>query len=220
MAKRRPDRSEHSLKRRTTRRLSGDIILIVCEGEKSEPNYFNALRETWKIPVVQVEVMGKECGSAPISVVDYAIQQRDQRKREAKRERALDFDQIWCVIDDDGHPTLQAALDKAKDHDLKIALSVPCFEFWYLLHFEYTTRPFGNFDEVRQALKKHVDDYDKKTGIPVETLLPLLDTALEHAKRVRAYNEGSNSLRPSTDVDKLLRCVRDVKANISRDPTT
>ncbi|MNC80456.1 hypothetical protein D3C75_1332440 [compost metagenome] len=47
--------------------------LIVCEGKKTEPEYFNDLRNYERLASITVKVCG-ECGSAPISVVEHALQ--------------------------------------------------------------------------------------------------------------------------------------------------
>jgi RloB-like protein len=197
-------RNEHSLRRRPISQVSGDIILIVCEGGKTEPDYFRALTRNWRLHSAQVEVVGEECGSAPISVVDHALALRKRRLHEVKRGRAsLKFDQVWCVFDFDRHESLQRAIKKARDNRLSVALSVPRFEFWYLLHFVYSTRPFSSCDKVVRELKKHVAGYDKKSP-PFDCLLQALDTALENAEKVRKHVQTSAARGPSTDVDKLV----------------
>jgi hypothetical protein len=44
---------------------------------------------------------------------------------------------------------------------VEIIETMPSLEFWFLLHFQYTTRPFRNAEEVEKVLKKHIPDYDK-----------------------------------------------------------
>jgi hypothetical protein len=45
--------------------------------------------------------------------------------------------------------------------------SVPCFEFWLLLHFTYTTRPFdvpasdSICSKVVEELRNHLSEYQK-----------------------------------------------------------
>ncbi len=36
--------------------------LIVCEGEATEPNYFNGLRNIERLPTAHVKICGEECG--------------------------------------------------------------------------------------------------------------------------------------------------------------
>lgn len=62
-------------------------LLIVCEGRKTEPNYFTWLLKKWNLTTVQA--VAPIAGSAAISVVDYAVE----------RKKLGDFDEVWCVFD-------------------------------------------------------------------------------------------------------------------------
>ena len=49
-----------------------------------------------------------------------------------------------------------------KDHGNVITiLNNPCLEFWFLLHFEQTTKYFRNCSGSEKQLKKHLTDYEK-----------------------------------------------------------
>ena len=76
-----------------------------------------------------------------------------------------DYDKTFCVFDQDQHPGYQTALNKIKgreksgEHPISAITSVPCFEFWLLLHFRMTTRNFATTsgsicDHVIKELKK------------------------------------------------------------------
>ena len=62
-----------------------------------------------------------------------------------------------------------SALSRArKIADVKgvhIALSNPCFEFWYLLHFQYTTKFFKDYPAVKTALTAYLPDYGKADDV-------------------------------------------------------
>ncbi len=75
----------------------------------------------------------------------------------------VEYDEVWCAMDVEvpEHHSLAAALDKAGNMNIKTALSNPCFEFWYLLHFEQTGRQFQGCARVVARLSKHVGDYEK-----------------------------------------------------------
>lgn len=60
-------------------------FLIVCEGTKTEPNYFRSFR----VPKVVIDIEG--LGRNPTKLVEYAIDRRSED----------DFDQVWCVFDRD-----------------------------------------------------------------------------------------------------------------------
>ena len=121
-------KSASEFARKKGRRARYARVLIVCEGEKTEPNYFEALKEHLELNTANVDVTG-ECGSSPVSIVEYAT----RRYRDEHRAGAP-FDKVFCVFDRDTHNTYQQALDKiaaAKPKDIFVAItSVPCFEYW------------------------------------------------------------------------------------------
>lgn len=98
-------------------------FLIVCEGEKTEPNYFRRFR----VPKKVVDVRG--LGDSTLSLVERTIGlMQDQ-----------EYNQVWCVFDRDSFPAVRfnAAIEKARANDVRVAYSNEAFEIWYLLHFHY-----------------------------------------------------------------------------------
>jgi len=92
------------LKRRKSKRAAYDKVLIVCEGEKTEPNYFKELVIFYAINTANVAIDGS-CGSSPISVVRQAVK---LYKSEAKKGDP--YDRVYCVFDRDSHSTYDEAL--------------------------------------------------------------------------------------------------------------
>ena len=45
--------------------------------------------------------------------------------------------------------------------EVLICESMPSIEYWFLLHFRYTTMEFSDCKEVLGELKKHINDYSK-----------------------------------------------------------
>ena len=80
--------------------------------------------------MVEVEVVGE--GAAAITVVDRAIELRDERKHLAKTSltRAA-YEVVYCVIDveEPRAESLSRAVNKARDNRLVVILSNPCFEY-------------------------------------------------------------------------------------------
>ena len=90
MARRQNPKIERTLKRTSSLRLVKQTFLIVCEGEVTEPEYFNSFRLT----SANVKAIGK--GMNTISLVKEAIAIRDIEKR-----RSRNYDQCWVVFDKD-----------------------------------------------------------------------------------------------------------------------
>lgn len=196
--KARPDKH---YRRKAETRTPRQTVLIVCEGAKTEKLYFEGLRGKLRIPTVAIKVCGKECGSAPINVVDYALRFRD------------DYDHCWCVMDVETphqHKTLAQALNKARANKLNIALTNPCFEFWYILHFEKIARAFGTNAKVQQKLRRYLPRYSKGNTDVLERLFPLIRTAVDNAEQVLIDKQCGKDLskhNPSTHVHRLVKQI-------------
>ena len=79
-----------------------------------------------------------------------------------KNLRETPKDELWAVFDRDGCTKHPEAFNKAEANEIRIAFSSISFEYWILLHFKYTTRPFSKADEIIRHLKKNgYIDYDK-----------------------------------------------------------
>ena len=153
-------------------------------------------------------------GSDPLSVVDFAIE---------TLRREQEFDRIYCVFDRDRHTTYDAALDKVrrtrwgKVNKIFAIPSVPCFEFWLLLHFVYTTRAFDAppgdsiCSRVIEELKKYLPAYKKGDRDIFNTIQNKLDNAISNARRVEQFHQTSGTDNLSTQVYSLVDYLRDLK---------
>jgi hypothetical protein len=180
-------------------------IVIVCEGTETEPRYFRALRRTYRLSTLHIQIVkGK---GAPINVVTEAIKQ--QNKLDDSR------DEVWCVFDVEvkaNNPSFYAAVDKSGAAKLRLGVSNPAFEFWYLLHFKCTDRPFKNADDVIEELRKHIPHYDKSTPV-FHQLQEKTSEAIENATqlRKRACESWDRFPNPSTGIDKLVSEIQQLK---------
>jgi hypothetical protein len=209
-------RSVGSLRRTPGARQSRKVILIVCEGLKTEPIYFTDLRNEYKLSTVDVLVVG--AGASPITVVEQAIGLRDERMREARRAQRrgemaeLPFDEVWCVFDVEvlhNNPSFAPAVSLADDEGIALAITNPAFEFWFLLHFTFTTRSFHHADELIAALKVYIPAYTK--GMDCSPLLAnRMETASVHAARILDAAAGDRFPHPSTTVHKLVSTMREM----------
>ena len=203
----RKSRNTSDLKRRKPFRLPRLCVLIVCEGEKTEPDYFESLRRELGLSSVEVEIVGKECGSAPINVVDAAIDRKACTPQSTIHD---EYDEVWCVMDVEApepHKTLADAIAKAKKNKVKVALSNPCFEFWYILHFEKTSQPMLKNGDVIKVLKKHYPKYRKNDPNIFDVIFTHTTDAIKHAKEVireKHWVEDLRGCNPSTHVHRLV----------------
>jgi hypothetical protein len=124
-----------SLRRKSGIRDLAPRVLIVCEDEKSSPNYFHALKREFRLSAT---IVGSGHFSQPIQVVERAR----QRKQSAADEDAP-FDSVWCVIDGDYGIRINNARACAQANGIELAISTQCFEYWIVLHFEESAAPTG-----------------------------------------------------------------------------
>lgn len=116
---------------------------IFCEGEQTEPLYFNGFKkliEENPIYKDMVLIQIEPCGAETMRVINLA-------ERYVK-ENHIEKGQIWCVYDKDSFPAenFNGVVGRAevlnKDNPLlqyHTAWSNECIEFWFLLHFAYYT---------------------------------------------------------------------------------
>lgn len=212
---RRKTRSTDSFGRRKATRAAYDRVLIVCEGEKTEPLYLSELIDDHKLSTANIRIVRNKTGSAPISVVKQALREYTEDK---------DYDRVYCVFDKDQHPSYKeaVALVQSKSaHGKKqcpiIAVtSVPCFEFWLLLHFKYTTESFepkkGSIcADVIEALRKFLPNYQKGGGNIYKEIKTHLPTAIENAKKVSHDREAAGTDMPSTQMHNLVEYLQNLK---------
>lgn len=209
MARRKP-RSAATYRRGRPVREPYDLVLIVCEGEKTEPEYFTSLKQAYRLSSANIRINHGD-GSDPVSIVKYAL------------ERGHEFDRVFCVFDRNGHQNYQQALDKiagsslGKRGKLEAITSVPCFEIWILLHFAYSTAPFvktGNksaCDKVVDAIRDHLPTYQKAFAGVFEHLQPRVNDAVSHGKQLVQYNQDTGSENPATRVHELVKFLRNLK---------
>ncbi|SFQ30900.1 Helix-turn-helix domain of resolvase [Geopseudomonas sagittaria] len=109
-------RQQKDLQRKQGQRASHDRILIVTEGSKTEPLYFQEIRAVYRLNTASVEVRHSAHGPAPIQVVEYDHELFLQGNRH-NRIQPKAFEQVYAVFDRDEHPSYAAALQEKKALD-------------------------------------------------------------------------------------------------------
>jgi len=183
--------------RKSNTRKPKQRFLIVCEGEKTEPNYFRYFR----VPKEVIDVKG--VGENPSKLVNSA-------KEYAESE---DYDQVWCVFDRDDWPKqdFNNAIRNAQDQGFKVAYSNEAFELWYVLHFEFLNTGIPRKDYMKK-LDKHLGyKYQKNSESIYEELLDKQENAIKNAQRLINHYQPVNPVddNPSTTVYKLVEALND-----------
>jgi len=137
--KKRQALKNQNLERRLGNRKNRERILIVCEGEKTEPLYFKEFVKLLPKSTAQVAETGipvidiTGTGMNTLRLVQEAINIKNQREDES----GIPYTQVWAVFDKDDFPKelYNEAINSAIDAGIKCAYSNEAFELWYLLHF-------------------------------------------------------------------------------------
>lgn len=206
-----------NLERKKAKRASYDKVLIVCEGEKTEPNYFNELVDFYEINSANVDIDGT-CGSSPKSVFERALS-----LYQTEIIKGDPFDGVYCVFDRDSHETYDETINKISSKKYKSTFysttSIPCFEYWLLLHFKYTTKPYAATgsssigEEVLKDLLEVMPDYEKGSTGTFTLLHEQLEYAKNNAIRAQAHSIENNTDNPSTFVHELVIYLQDIKGD-------
>ena len=185
------------------------LVLIVCEGKETEPNYFNGIRQSKKISKDRIKVLGSdECGGTdPKTIVECA--------KKVRKQSELNYDEIWCVFDRDGHHRFHEAIIQAHDNKFKVAFSNPCFELWCLLHFtDQTAHIEGQKAHNDLRLPGRLPDYEKGMPNLCNKLSSCQSEAIHRARKLRDMhrrNENQETTNPATAVDKLVDFLNRMK---------
>lgn len=208
-------RKSRQLHRSTPSKEPYEVILIVCEGDKTEPLYFKNLCQVEKLSSVNISVISGD-GSDPLSVVNTAIEKREEQRK------YLAFDSVYCVIDRDEHTNFDQANNKAKANDIRLIVSYPSFEYWYICHFAFSRSPIEKtgrksagencMSVLDKHWKKHFGQaYSKNLDNLYRQLLDKLEKAIINARKGFLQAEKEKNFNPSTQVYELVDKLRKLK---------
>lgn len=190
-------------------------IIIFCEGEKTEPNYFNEFKrliEKNAIYSKSIKVEIEKDGNVNCRLVKSGYNYINNRR--------INNADIWFVYDKDDF--LDADFDcciklikeynkECKKRELKynLAWSNQCIEFWFLLHFS-----FYHSDNDRKfyikSLKEFID-YNKNDSYIFNKLIEKGNPkeAIKYAERIRQSHNRipPSKCSPGTMVHKLVEAL-------------
>ncbi|MBF0188510.1 MAG: RloB domain-containing protein [Magnetococcales bacterium] len=181
-------------------------ILIVTEDEKSAPYYLREIRDSFKLTATQVKVSG-ESGSDPMSVYKHGV-----KLYEASRKADDPFDALFFVFDRDTHSQYGEALATIDTYSkkrnapktVKAITSLPCFEYWFLLHSPHHSRTNPHQASFHATSTKSV-----------------CDVAISRLKRVDAatfgrYNKGTKGLTAKLGHTRRRQAQKDAEKVIQQ----
>jgi len=177
-------------------------VLVICEDTKSSLQYLKDAAHYFRA-YAEVDIV--HCGkNDPLNIVQEAM------------ERQRLFDHVYCAIDRDRHENFDEALALAKAHKkISVIASYPCYEFWLLLHFQKTRKPYigvgknSSGDLLGKDLRKlaGMENYEKGSSENLfDRLIDRLPTARQRAAQVMAEALNDGELNPSTQLHELIEC--------------
>ena len=203
-------RKEPSLERPVAELTEKPSILIVCEGENTEPSYFNQFR----ITSAKVKSVGE--GYNTISLVYRALALSQQGN----------YDQVWYVFDKDdfNDNDFNSAVQIAVANNFGVAYSNQSFEYWLILHFNDHQGGGMHRDNYNDKINEHLkpfkvtydgngtkfieeDFFELLDGIDDKTSRKRAELAIDRAERNYNHFDHTNPAREesSTTVFRLVR---------------
>ncbi|MCY4424011.1 MAG: RloB family protein [Acidimicrobiaceae bacterium] len=183
------------------------VIRVHTEGRVTERDYLNH----WARLNSGVRIDWGESGVDPMSLVSRAQAELRRSSVNTRRHGVADFDEIWCVFDVDEHPNRSQAIFEARQSDVNVAVSNPCFELWLVLHVEDRAGPVHRSDIQRDATKLNLIRGKSVPDVAWESLEDGYEAAKRRARsldQMHRDNESPSRSNPSTDVWRLVDRIR------------
>lgn len=189
---------------------------IFCEGQETEPNYFQGFKKRIEENPIYKDMVLIEiepCQAETMRVIEMA-------EKYVKKNR-LQKGQIWCVYDKDSFSAqrFNGVVERAEklnkqnsELQYHAAWSNECIEFWFLLHFAYYTSN-NHRSEYKKFLNEKFQElgigkYEKNMDYIFEVLMehgsPKL--AIRYAKRIikGRQDKTPTEIAPGTKVYELV----------------
>ena len=176
-------------------------MIVVTEGEKTEPQYIYEFLRIHRAPNVRVEGTGFD----PQGVVEKAIELKKSLGRGPRVH-------VWAVFDRDEHLRFEEALQLAQQHGICVAVSNPCFELWGVFHYQDYAAPIDRHD-CQSLLARLCAGYQAGRGklfTDTEVIRTSHDDAVQRGKRSLHDREKEDNPRrnPSTSMHVLMESIR------------
>lgn len=192
-------------------KIRPERFLIVTEGTKTEPHYFEGFRkrinEGYHGEYVTLEIHGQ--GANTVSLFKCA--------RSIVKADPDGFTQVWVVYDKDSFPScnfnaVPDLCDSTSSEDVAYhaAWTNEAFELWYILHFAYVNSALDRnscIATLTQHLRKAgCGQYKKNSKDMFDVLESRMQTAISNAKKLEKANEGRSPAdsNPGTTVHLLV----------------
>lgn len=183
--------------------------LIVCEGERTEPLYFNYFQQ--KLPkgfLDTIEIKGE--GDNTVNIVRKALSLREKREKDTVLPN---YDEVWAIYDKDDFPNerYHEAISLCEEFNINSGHSNQSFELWYVLHFQFLQSALHRSDYIKILSKILGFKYEKNDSKIVDIINTKgnVKQAIKWAIELDKLHEDSSESNscPSTKVYKLVESL-------------
>ena len=186
------------------------FIVIKCEGDnETEQIYFNNFKS-------------RECiikypdgnSTDPVGMANELVSFMNSEDINSENG-----DKIYLLIDTDVNANKQKQIDEAKkicdEYGIELITSTPSFEFWYMLHFGYTTGPYTSSKDIKRKMKKKILGYTESTNVyPI--IKDNTDEAMNYAEKVEKFHKQNGRKIDSEDANPHTSAYRVLKEIMKR----
>lgn len=193
-------------------RIRPERFLVVTEGTKTEPYYFEGFRKRINAGYHGEYVTLRVCG-----VGDNTVSLFERAKAIAIADPD-GFTQVWVVYDKDSFPSrdFNAVAERcvsASDGSVvyHAAWTNEAFELWYILHFAYVDSALdrGSYEPIltRHLRAEGLGKYEKNRADMFDILEDRMSAAISNAERLEESNRGVTPAdsNPGTAVHLLVK---------------
>jgi len=178
-------------------------LLVFAEGAVTEETYLKYWHRRFR---GQVNVEIHEFHGTPLALVTRAAETKTTNERAERKGRGRAHDEVWCVFDVDEHPHLREATELAAARGISLAISNPCIELWFLLHFAEHTAHIDRYAAQTQA-KAHLNCGKDLDESALDLLATHFSIAKTRAVRLDAKHDGDGTPAPGNPSSSTWRVV-------------
>ena len=126
-----------------------------------------------------------------------------------------DFDYVFVICDGDS-PNFANAIEDSRSRlrkadgnsvSIEVVATHPSFEFWLLLHFEYTTAALDAEGAIT-LLKAHLPDYQKNDRNIFDKVSTGLDQACQNGVRCDEEIAKTGARSPRSDMPQVVETLK------------
>ena len=203
--------------RKSRPRVPYPIVIIACDGAKAERVYFSHFKRQARNKPLHIVLVKEAAGKGYLEIIQAAARAKAEVEGSAT---------VWCVSDVDvnyntpnalqaKNNQLKKYINEANKHGFNIALSNPCFELWYLLHFEVTKAYLKDYDAIEKKLttSRYIANYKKNADV-YNALADKQTTAISNAEKLKQHHKDQNIIdlmdvatNPYTNIWELAKTL-------------